>query len=58
MSNFLNLIQIVEPKNSSLLRKLAPIERGRKAQDLLKHTGKWQGEDIEECLNYVRKTRS
>ena len=40
------------------LRKLAPIKRGKKAQDLLKHTGKWQGEDIKECLNYVRKTRS
>lgn len=40
------------------LRKLAPIKRRKKAQYLLKHTGKWQGEDIEECLNYVRETRS
>ncbi len=58
VSNFLDSIQTVEPKDSTSLRKLAPIKRGKKAQDLLKHTGKWQGEDIEECLNDVRETRS
>ncbi len=58
VSNFLDSIETVEPNNSTSLRKLAPIKRGKKAQDLLKHTGKWQGEDIEECLNDVRETRS
>ncbi len=58
VSNFLDSIQISKPKDTSLLRKLPPIKRGKKAQDLLKHTKKWQGEDIEECLNYVRETRS
>ncbi|MDJ0647227.1 MAG: hypothetical protein QNJ60_00840 [Xenococcaceae cyanobacterium MO_188.B19] len=58
VSYFLDSIQINKPKDSSLLRKLPPIKRGKKAQDLLKHTKKWQGEDIEECLNYVRETGS
>ena len=58
VSNFLDSIQTPKPTDSSSLRKLAPIKRGKKAKDLLKHTGKWQGEDIEECLNYVRETRS
>lgn len=58
VSNFLDSIQTVRPTDSSSLRKLTPIKRGKTAQDLLKHTGKWQGEDIEECLNYVRQTRS
>ncbi len=47
VSNFLDSIQTPKPTDSSLLRKLAPIKRGKKAKDLLKHTGKWQGEDIE-----------
>ena len=58
VSNFLDSIETVESKNSTSLGKLTPIKRGKKAQDLLKHTGKWQGEDIEECLNDVRETRS
>ena len=58
VSKFLDSIETVESKNSTSLRKLAPIKRGKKAQDLLRHTGKWQGEDIEECLNNVRETRS
>ena len=58
VSNFLDSIQTPKPTDSSSLRKLAPIKRGNKAQDLLKHTGKWQGEDIQECLNDVRETRS
>ena len=57
VSNFLDSIQTPKPTDSSSLRKLSPIKRGKKAQDLLKHTGQWQGEDIEECLNYVRETR-
>ena len=58
VSDFLDSIQTPKPTDSSSLRKLAPIKRGKKTQDLLKHTGKWQGEDIEECLNDVRETRS
>lgn len=57
VSNFLDSIQI-RPTDSSSLRKLTPIKRGRTARDLLKHSGKWQGEDIEECLDDVRQTRS
>ena len=58
VSNFLDSIQTPKPTDSSLLRKLQPIKKGKTAQDLLKHSGKWQGEDNEECLNDVRETRS
>ena len=58
VSNFLDSIQTPKPIDSPSLRKLAPIKRGKTAQDLLKHTGKWLGEDIAECLNDVRETRS
>lgn len=58
VSDFLDSIQAENPTGSSPLRKLSPIKRGKKAQDLLKHTGKWQGNDIEKCLKEVRETRS
>jgi len=41
-----------------LIQDGEPILRGSKAQDLLKFAGTWQGEDFEECLELVYKTRS
>jgi hypothetical protein len=58
VSSFLDSLQITAPENSSLPRKLSPIKRGKHAQDLLKHINTWQGDDLEECLDFVRETRS
>ena len=38
-------------------RKLSPVLRGSKAEDLLKFVGTWQGDDFEECLQAVYETR-
>ncbi|WP_017652438.1 hypothetical protein [Fortiea contorta] len=58
VSDFLDAIQTRENKSDRPLRRLAPIKRGSKAVDLLKFAGTWQGEDLEECLQFVRETRS
>lgn len=59
VSDFLDSLQ---SKNTGVsqrpLRRLAPIKRGTKASDLLKFAGTWQGEDLEECLNFVHENRS
>jgi hypothetical protein len=57
VSSFLDSIQTATP-DSPTLRKLLPIKRGKQAKDLLKHTKTWQGDDLEDCLNFVRETRS
>jgi hypothetical protein len=57
VSSFLDSIQTPAP-DSPKLRKLSPIKRGKQAKDLLKHTKIWQGGDLEDCLNFVRETRS
>jgi len=56
--NLERLPQLVENTDSSSLRKLPPIKRGKTAKDLLKFAGIWQGDDLESCLNSVRETRS
>ncbi|WP_413163184.1 hypothetical protein ACL6C3_28290 [Capilliphycus salinus ALCB114379] len=58
VSDFLDSIESTEPTDSSSLRKLPPIKRGKTAKDLLKYAGTWQGDDLEDCLNIVHKTRS
>ncbi|MBE9145586.1 hypothetical protein [Planktothrix mougeotii] len=58
VSEFLDSIEPVEPIESSLLRKLSPIKRGKTAKDLLKFAKTWQGDDLEDCLNFVHETRS
>lgn len=45
-------------KSDRSLHRLAPIKRGSKAVDLLKFAGTWQGDDLEECLQFVCETRS
>jgi len=58
VSNFLDSIQKTETKESSLLRQLSPIKRGKSAKDLLKYAATWKGNDLETCLNDMRETRS
>jgi hypothetical protein len=58
VSDFLDSIQSTEKIDSSSLRKLPPIKRGKTAKDLLKFAATWQGDDLETCLNFVRETRS
>jgi hypothetical protein len=40
------------------LRRIPPLKRNKKAIDLLRHEGTWQGDDLAECLDFVRETRS
>ncbi len=47
-----------ESNNQPEAHEAAPIIRGSKAEDLLKFAGTWQGDDFEECLQLVCKTRS
>lgn len=58
VSDFLDALQTRENKSDRPLRRLAPIKRGSKAVDLLKFAGTWQGDDLEECLQFVSETRS
>jgi hypothetical protein len=44
--------------DSSTLRTMAPMKRGKTGQDLLKLVGTWRGDDLEECLQVVREARS
>jgi|GEM_PF-1476811 len=39
-------------------RHIPPLKRNKKASDLLRHGGTWQGDDLSECLDFVRDTRS
>lgn len=58
VSDFLDSIQATEPIEASSLRKLPPIKRGKTAKDLLQFAHTWQGDDLEDCLNFVQETRS
>jgi hypothetical protein len=58
VSEFLDSLQSLESIDSSPVRKLPPIKRGNTAQDLLKFAATWQGDDLEECLNFVYESRS
>lgn len=53
VSAFLDTLQSSRP-----LRKLAPIKRGKKAIDLVQFAGTWQGDDLEECRQFVRDNRT
>lgn len=58
VSEFLDSIQSAEPLEPSSWRKPSPIKRGKTAKDLLKFAQTWQGDDLEDCLNFVQETRS
>jgi hypothetical protein len=48
----------LEQKTKLPSRRLSPVLKGSKAEDLLKFAGTWQGNDLEECLRMVYETRS
>ena len=56
VSNFLDVLQAIA--RSRPLRTLAPIKRGKKAIDLLQFAGTWQGDDLDECRQFVKDNRS
>jgi hypothetical protein len=58
VSDFLDSIQEKSTVNQRPLRRISPIKRGKKAGDLLHHTGTWHGDDLEDCLRLVEETRS
>ncbi|GAB1539733.1 hypothetical protein NUACC21_24000 [Scytonema sp. NUACC21] len=58
VSNFLDSLTNKSTISQPPLRRLAPIKRGKKAGDLLKFGGTWEGNDLEECLRSVYETRS
>lgn len=47
-----------ERKTKPETKEATPILKGSKAEDLLQFAGTWQGNDFEECLQLVYKTRS
>lgn len=58
VSDFIDSIDSASFINLSLAHKLSPIKRGKTTQDLLKFAATWQGDDLEDCLDFVRETRS
>jgi hypothetical protein len=40
------------------LRRVEPIRQEATGKDLLKFIGTWQGDDLEECRQFVEETRS
>ena len=39
-------------------RRIPPLKRNKKASDLFRYEGTWQVDDLAECLDFVRETRS
>ncbi|HEY9703652.1 MAG TPA: hypothetical protein V6C58_14480 [Allocoleopsis sp.] len=56
--NFLDSIQDKSTVNQPQLQRISPIKRGKKAEDLLRYAGTWQGDDLEDCLRFVQENRS
>ncbi|MBD2495067.1 hypothetical protein [Nostoc sp. FACHB-280] len=61
--NYLEYLKTKEQKSQNqslevLQKEGEPILRGSKAKDLLKFAQTWQGDDFEECLQFVYDTRS
>jgi hypothetical protein len=58
VSSFINSIEAKEDASNNQFRRILPLKRNKKARDLLRHAGTWQGDDLTECLDFVRETRS
>lgn len=58
ISNFLDSIQILTHRGELPDIEPTAIKRNKHAQDLLKHANTWQGNDLDECLDFVVETRS
>ena len=58
ISNFLDSIQALTTTGELPPLEPTAIQRGKHAQDLLKHAHTWQGDDLEACLDVAIETRS
>ncbi|MDJ1174329.1 hypothetical protein [Roseofilum capinflatum] len=58
ISNLLDSIQTLTAKGELPKLEETTLKRNKCAQDLLKYANTWQGDDLEECLNFVIETRS
>jgi len=52
------LIEAKDDANNKQFRRISPLKRNKKASDLLRHARTWQGDDLAECLDFARDTRS
>jgi hypothetical protein len=58
VSSFIDSIDAKGDTGAKQLRHIPPLKRNKKASDLLRHAGTWQGDDLAECLAFVQNTRS
>jgi len=58
VSSFIDLIEAKDNANNKQFRRISPLKRNKKASDLLRHARTWQGDDLAECLDFVRDIRS
>ena len=58
ISNFLDSIQTLTNAGEFPDTELTSIKRNKHAQDLLKYANTWNGNDLEECLEFAVETRS
>lgn len=54
----LNYLESELKSSNTAIPEVEPILRNSKAKDLLRFAGTWQGDDFEECLQYVYESRS
>ncbi|MEA5554665.1 hypothetical protein VB713_27435 [Anabaena cylindrica UHCC 0172] len=53
----LNIIQSIKNKQSSKFSKPQPPHRPGSGKSILRHAGKWVGDDLKECLEIVQSSR-
>ena len=58
VSSFIDSIETKGDTSNKQFRRIPPLKRNKKASDLLRHAGTWQGDDLTECLDFARKPRS
>lgn len=58
VSSFIDSIESKGDMSNRQLRRIPPLKRNTKVSDLLRHVGTWQDDDLAECLDFVRETRS
>ena len=58
VSSFIDSIESKEDASNKQFRHIPPLKRNKKASDLLRYAGTWQGDDLTECLDFAKKPRS
>ena len=58
VSSFIDSIEAKDDASNKQFCRIPPLKRNKKASDLLRHGGTWQGDDLAECLDFVRDTSS